>query len=229
MFLYANGCSMTMGAELPDPAEFAYPAVLASQLGFGLFNDAQGGSSNCRILRTSMMWISEYLQGGGRPEELFVLIGWTGPDRREIAFSAEEHSDQNLFWRSLHIHHALEGAPVDFVQLRKLIIRSFWCDRESMTRFLVAVNSLQGFLASRAIRFCFSHALPVCELHPELVPLVRSVNKDSFFHFMDSSTDFLTFCTREGVPAGALHHPLEEGHRKWAGHLADFIGSNRLL
>jgi len=229
MLLYANGCSMTMGAELPDAAACAYPSLLAKRFGLKLFNNAQGGSSNCRILRTSIQWVCEYLGDGGRPEDLFVLIGWSGPDRREIAFSAEELSDGDVFWRSLHIHHALDGAPADFVQLRKLIIRSFWCDRESMTRFLIAVQSLQGFLASRSIRFCFCHAMPVCELHPELVPLVRNVNRDSFFEFMSSSMDFLTYCTQACLPKGALQHPLQEGHELWAGLLADFISDKRLL
>jgi hypothetical protein len=230
MILYANGCSMTVGAELPDPAETCYPNLFARSFGMELFNDAQGGSSNCRILRTSLLWICTYLQNGGRPGELFVLIGWSGPDRREVALSSEEHTpDLNHFWRSLHIHHQLPDAPSDFIQLRKLIIRSFWCDRESMTRFLVTINSLQSFLLSNSIRFCFSHAMPVCPLHPELVPLLKSVNRDRFFHFMDGSMDFLTYCTDAGLPAGALHHPLDEGHKRWAAHLSGFVREKGLL
>ena len=231
MLLYVNGCSMTVGMELSNPAASCYPSLARRGVsGMELFNDAQGGSSNCRILRTSLLWICTYLQNGGRPEELFVLIGWSGPDRREIALSSEEHaSDQNHFWRSLHVRHQLPDAPPDFIRLRDLIIRSFWCDRESMTRFLVTINSLQGFLLSNEIRFCFSHAMPICPLHPELTPLVRSVDRDRFFRFMDASMDFLTFCNDAGVPAGAFHHPLEQGHERWAAHLANFIARNCLL
>ena len=230
MLLYANGCSMTMGAELSDAAETSYPGLLAKSFGMELFSAAQGASSNCRVLRTSMLWISEYLQNGGRPEELFVLIGWSAPDRREFALSSEEHTpDLNLFWRNLHVHNQLPDATPDFIQLRKLILRSFWCDRESMTRFLIAINSLQSFLLSNSIRFCFSHAMPVCQLHPELVPLVRSVNRDRFFKFMDTSMDFFTYCTDAGVPVGTFGHPLEEGHRRWAARLSGFIKEKRLL
>ena len=177
-----------------------------------------------------MLWISEYLQQRGRAEDLFVLIGWTAPDRREVALSSQEGApDQNLFWRSLLIRHELQGAPPDYVQLRKLIIRSFWCDRESMTRFLVAINSLQSFLVSTSIRFCFSHAMPVCPLHSELVPLVRSVVSDKFFQFMGERTDFHSYCTNAGLPTGKLGHPLEEGHERWAVCLADFITEKHLL
>lgn len=230
MLLYANGCSMTMGAELTDAAEASYPSLLAQSFGLQLFNAARGGSSNCRILRTSLLWISEYLQDGGRPDELFVLIGWSAPDRREFALSSEEHTpDLNLFWRNLDVHYQLHNVTSDLRRLRKLIMRSFWCDRESMTRFLIAVNSLQSFLVSNSIRFCFSHALPVCHLHPELVPLVRSVNHERFFQFMDARMNFLTYCTEAGVPVGPLRHPLEEGHERWAARLSAFIREKGLL
>ena len=230
MLLYANGCSMTMGLELSDPAASCYPSLLAKSLGTELFNEAQGGSSNCRILRTSLLWICTYLQNGGRPDDLFVLIGWSSPDRREVALSSQEHaSDPNDFWRSINIRHSLQGAPPDFVRLRELIIKSFWCSRESMTRFLVAINSLQGFLLSNAIRFCFSHAMPIGPLHPELTPLVRSVDRDRFFRFMGARTDFLNSCADAGIPAGPGSHPLEQGHERWAADLATFIAGNCLL
>ncbi|MGO9059316.1 MAG: DUF6071 family protein [Candidatus Binataceae bacterium] len=230
MLLYANGCSMTWGDELSDAAESSYPSLIAKSFGIDLFNASLGGSSNCRILRTSMHWICEYLQSGGGPEELFVLIGWSAPDRREFALSSEEHTPNlNRFWRTLHIHHEATDATPDLVQLRKLIIKSFWCDRETMTRFLITVNSLQSFLVSNSIRFCFSHAMPFCELHPELVPLTRSVNRDRFFHFMDPKMSFSSYSRDAGVPIGALLHPLEEGHKRWATCLLDFIREKRLL
>src|SRR4029077_20450156 len=106
----------------------------------------------------------------------FVLIGWTAPDRREFGLSAEEGTpDERLFLRHIHIHHQFADATPDLIQLRKLIIKSFWCDRESMSRLLVAVNALQGVLSSHRIRYCFLHAMPICSVHPELDPLASSV------------------------------------------------------
>lgn len=231
MLLFANGCSMTMGAELAAPESASFPALIARRFGLMLDNGALGGSSNCRILRTTLLWVTDYLAKGGDPADLFVLIGWTAPDRREFGLAAnEQHPDAKQFWRYIHIHHQFADATPELMQLRKLIIRSFWCDRESMTRLLVAAVSLQNVLASHGIRHCFLHTMPICNVHPELTPLSTSMDTTRFFQFLEPKGDFLS-TSRDpwGVPAGPLKHPLEEGHERWSELLIDFIEQNRLL
>ena len=231
MLLFANGCSMTMGAELADPNKTSFPALIAKHFGLGFLNSAHGGRSNCGTLRTTLLWITEYLRDGGKPDELFVLIGWTAPDRREFGLSEEEGTpDPNLFWRNIHIHHQFAEATPDLVQLRKLIVRSFWCDRESMTRFLVAANALQGVLKSHGIRYCFLHAMPICGVHPELSALAGAVDTRRFFRFLEPQSDFLS-TSRDPwrVPIGPLKHPLEEGHMRWSRLLIDYIEQSRSL
>lgn len=231
MILFANGCSMTMGAELADPHTASFPALLARHFGLELANIALGGASNCRILRTTLMWIADYLGHGGRPEDLFVLIGWTSPDRREFGLSENESSqDANTFWRYIHIHQQFADATPDLIQLRKLIIRSFWCDRESMTRFLLAASSLENVLASHGIRHCFVHAIPISSLHPELRDLAGAIDARRFFNFLQPQGDFLS-TSRDvwSVPIGPLKHPLEEGHLRWSRLLIDHIEENQLL
>lgn len=225
MLLFANGCSMTMGAELGDPDNTSFPALVAKHFSFDFFNAAHGGSSNCRILRTTLLWIAEYLRDGGKPDELFVLIGWTAPDRREFGLSDEEGTpDPNLFWRSIHVHHQFADATPDLIQLRKLIIRSFWCDRESMTRFLIAANALQGVLRSHGIGYCFLHTMPICRVHPELSTLAGAIDAKRFFRFLEPQGDFLSMSRDPWrVPIGSLKHPLEEGHRRWSSLLIDQI------
>lgn len=220
---------MTFGAELADADKSAYPVLIATALSMDLYNHAENAGSNSRVLRTTLLWVSEYLQNSGRPEDLFVLIGWTGPDRHEFALASEEHSDPKLFWRSLHVHYELANETSDFVRLRKLIRNSFWCERECMTRYLVTIASLQGFLASQGIRFCFSQALPICHSHPELVPLVQAVDRKRFYGFMDTDKDFFTCFTRAKLPGGPNFHPLEQAHEFWARQLLPFIRENCLL
>jgi hypothetical protein len=222
---------MTMGAELADPDKTSFPALTAKHFGLDLLNLAYGGSSNCGVLRTTLMWITEYLRDGGKPEDLFVLVGWTAPDRREFGLSEEEGTlDPRLFWRNIHIHHQFADATPDLIQLRKLIVRSFWCDRESMTRFLVAANALQGVLKSYGIRYCFLHAMPICNVHPELSALASAIDASRFFRFLVPQSDFLSM-SREPwrVPIGPLKHPLEEGHRRWSSLLIDHVQQSNLL
>ena len=220
-----------MGAELADPDNTSFPALIAKHFGLRLHNAAHSGSSNFRILRTTLLWIAEYLGHGGKPDELFVLIGWTAPDRREIGQSYEEGTaDADVFWRNIFPHCQLLDASADLAQLHKLITRSFWCDRESMTRFLVAVNAVQGALKSHGIRYCFLRAMPICSVHPELSPMTTAVDAKRFFRFFETKSDFLSvshFPWR--VPIGSMNHLLEEGHRRRSALLIDHIDQDRLL
>jgi Family of unknown function (DUF6071) len=231
MLLFANGCSMTLGAELADPDHASFPALIARHFGLELVNAAHSGSSNCRILRTTLTWIADYLGNGGRADELFVLIGWTAPDRRELGLTDEEATvDANIFWRNIFLHCRLSGASADLVQLHELIIRSFWCDRESMARFLVAANAVQGVLKSHGIRYCFVHGMPVCPVHPEITALADAIDSSRFFQFMESQGDFLSVNHGQWhLPIGSMNHPLEEAHSRWSALLVDHIDRGHLL
>lgn len=225
MLFYANGCSMTLGMELTNPDKDSFAAIVADHYGAELVNSAYNGASNCRILRTTLTWIAQYIRGGGDPGELFVLIGWTAPDRREFGLSDEEGTaDANLFWRDLFLHCRLEGVSPDVARMHKLMFPAFSSDRESMTRFLVAANSVQGTLKRHSIRFCFVHAMPTCTVHPELTPLVNSIDAKRFLGFMEPEADFLSM-SRDiwRVPLGSMYHPLEEGHRRWSRLVIDQI------
>jgi hypothetical protein len=222
---------MTMGAELADPGRTTFAALVASHFGLDLFNAGYGGGSNDRILRTTLMWLSEYFQDGGKPDDLFVLIGWTGPDRREVGLSEEEGTlNPNFFWRNVHMYSRLADSTPDLDQLRKIIIRSFWSDRESMTRFLVAANALQGVLASYGIRYLFVHSVPACPVHPELAAIAGSINAGRFFRFLEPQGDFFSL-SRDvwRVPMGPSQHPLEEGHLHWSGLLIEHIIQSGML
>ncbi|MBI1394050.1 MAG: hypothetical protein GC152_15055 [Alphaproteobacteria bacterium] len=224
MLVFANGCSMTMGAELVSPETDAWPAILAERMNAPLRNVALGGAGNDRIVRTTMTFVAEYLGSGGATNDLFVLIGWTSPDRREVAFSQEEGTaDPDQFWISLQMHFPPQDAPEDLVALRRVIRRSFWSDRESLTRYLTSVISLQSFLAAEGVRHLFTQALPIAQPHPELTMLRKRVRRDRFAGFDDPSGDFLTFVRAGGFPSGPDGHPLRAGHRAWAERLAKHV------
>ena len=74
MLLYANGCSMTLGDEMSDPSRTCFPTLVAEHFGFDLHNDAHSGASNCRILRTTLLWLADYLGKGGGFYRLELLL-----------------------------------------------------------------------------------------------------------------------------------------------------------
>jgi hypothetical protein len=99
MILYANGCSHTAAAEAvvpncfakddgragidrrPHPANLAasWCTQLAEQLGADLVCDAESGSSNDRILRTTQRWLNSQTD----LSNTVVVIQWTTWEREE--------------------------------------------------------------------------------------------------------------------------------------------------
>lgn len=89
--LLANGCSHTAGAEIEYPLQDkcyinAWPRWLADSMGWDWINLAESGNSNEQIKRTTIEWIIENIELTNRykPEELVVMIMWSGFDRFEI-------------------------------------------------------------------------------------------------------------------------------------------------
>lgn len=100
MILYANGCSHTAAAEAVVPAAFAeddgragidrrpHPANLAASwcthlardLGWTLVCDAESGSSNDRIIRTTKEWIDN---NPNQLHRVFMVIQWSTWEREE--------------------------------------------------------------------------------------------------------------------------------------------------
>ena len=99
MILYANGCSHTAAAEAVVPAAFAvddgragidrrphplnlaasWCTQLAEQLGAELVCQAESGSSNDRILRTTKQWLESQTDFSN----IVVVIQWTTWEREE--------------------------------------------------------------------------------------------------------------------------------------------------
>jgi len=99
MILYVNGDSHSAGAELvenyafadddptykhlgrrphPDCIPHTFGYKLAQTLNAGFYLDAESGSSNARILRTTQQFLQD-----NRKQDVFVLIGWSTWEREE--------------------------------------------------------------------------------------------------------------------------------------------------
>jgi hypothetical protein len=105
--IYTNGDSWVHGSELIDPNNLAiadhfhsvhdtyrkahhWPNVLAQQLNLEYWDNSSPGSSNDRILRTSIHDISELIRQGKRP---IAVIAWSQLHRFELPFNGD-------LWRS---------------------------------------------------------------------------------------------------------------------------------
>lgn len=106
MILYANGCSHTAASEAlnefnaawddpqyyhlkrqahPDNIKASYASIISNHLNVDLVLDAENGSSNTRIRRTTR----EFLRKNNYNKEIFVLIGWSSWERDEWSLDGE--------------------------------------------------------------------------------------------------------------------------------------------
>lgn len=93
--LYANGDSWTHGDEIPDKPGMnsqstryynTWPWFLSQALNIPTcVNDAQGGASNIRIFRRTNNFINNWIGQYKDPKDLVITIGWTTPERNEVA------------------------------------------------------------------------------------------------------------------------------------------------
>jgi hypothetical protein len=133
MSILAVGCSFTAGAELPNPAESAWPNLIAKLNNRSVKNLGLGGASNDRIFR---LVVEETAQ----QRFDLVIVQWTEPSRMEIWNSRQRnamdvnigkmHSQQfGLNWLETYYQHHYD----DFHAHRK------WATQ---------ILSLQGYLKS---------------------------------------------------------------------------------
>ena len=96
---YINGCSHSSGAELPgdNGSGLAYDESWTNQLAKSLgakniVNEAAPGNSNQFIIQKTIDYVTNNLN-----EDLFVIVGFTGPDRMYVKHPAYEKNKPYLF------------------------------------------------------------------------------------------------------------------------------------
>ena len=85
-YLYTNGCSFVYGDELQNPNDgnwqfdHRWSKILSAKMGVEEINQAQNGSSNNRIYRTTKDWV---LSNKSKLKDTFVVLGWSQAIRTE--------------------------------------------------------------------------------------------------------------------------------------------------
>ena len=156
MILYANGCSMTYGAELggeivingmgvkelnPDfRKKNAWPSILGKLLKVEkTFNDAIGGGGNDRMFRTTMEWTSNYLRDNdGR--DLFVAIGWSAPERTEYRIDGK--------WWNILSQFSPTNVPQNIIDLQKF--------HTNEINILLIIRRVTIEVDGRSLSICFT-------------------------------------------------------------------------
>lgn len=281
--LYANGCSMTEGAEIgnrkfnydetthrgpsshrsgipKDHAEYmeahAYPAVVANLLNIpNQINDGLGGSSNRRIVRTTIARLEEQCLTYD-PSELFVVIGFSNINRFEhFGLSRFEqiiyHPPKNKFG----FGHMIETDDQKYFRLKVDVGQASL--EEMLVQHFMEVLLLKQYLESKKIKFVFSYGLiepfPTMFTQEQIdracsnkeiqtlfnlveytkpdvwvVDVIRSNTLPDFIRNI-TSYSFFDYVVRRRFLSGTGGHPLEQAHDAWATHIAQFVTKNNIL
>jgi hypothetical protein len=223
--LVANGCSQTRGAELADPETQAWPALLARELGIPHLNMARDGSSNRRIVRTTVARLPLICEEARvSPQEVLVLIAWTHTVRHEFhvpgkrpeptAHHAVDHNWEDIGpWRQ-QAGHRQSRAFYDHLwsdegQIANLFLDWLLLDRYLQQMGYIARYAFAGPESPRVVAAAqwFTRQLPVDTTFGGIPP--------------QPGMSFLEMV--KGRAHGPAGHPLEDSHIVFAGALAQWL------
>ena len=236
MYLIANGCSHTSGAEIEHVLQDscyskAWPKHLAEKLDLESVNLARSGASNKRVVRTTLEHIGALFLKGVKPEQLFVIISWPGPYRTEIYKGA---FIDDPIWQGW-----LPMCPNNDSSYKKIYPRDVYNYYKAWVTTLDAKSAnidyynhvilLQSYLKSFKIKYLFWRA-SFTTLNKENIPLAIQIDRKFFPSVHDDSLDYLSLLKQSGYKFSfkdSTHHG-EDGHVFFSKYLYNYINDNSL-
>lgn len=228
MFLYANGCSMTAGSEAENDEKINYkdsfPAVISNMLGWEHLNAALPGGSNSRIIRTTILWVENWLISEKDPAELFVLINWTGNDRLEVMHQNETYP--------LLVH------DLDSEEYQKIppMVRRYY---ESYlgavdNRDMIALQNIllmESYLKSKNINYLFLNAI---ESWPTNLIQNRKLIYDALDkkHYLDGGRDrghMREWLRSQGYPFAPKLHFRKDAYKAYAEMIVEYLYESGII
>lgn len=228
MFLYANGCSLTAGSEAVDDEQinyqYAFPSVIASMLGCGHLNAALPGGSNARIMKTTILWIEEWIASGKDPSELFVLIAWTGNDRLEVMYQNETYH---------LLVHDLDSE--NYHQIPPMVRRYYESYLGAVdNRDMIALQNIllmESYLKSKNINYIFLNAI---ESWPTNLNHNRKLIYDALDkkHYLDGGRDrghMRQWLRDQGFPFAPGFHFRKDAYNAYAKMIVKYLHESGIL
>ena len=225
-----------------------WPHKLGKLLDVDVLNIAHAGSSNDGVVRRTMRKVKELLLEY-KTKDLFVIIGWSSPERKDFYYRGEHES-----WETIYPAQG-SSSDKDLESFYKIYVEKFWNDVEYVERYIQQNLLLHYYLKEHNIDHIFFDAFyetkgdrsifsstDIDDIiikvgydtkgHYELIEYFTKLKKeftlDTTFrsHLLDKDKPF----TYEGKEFYSFkkelfnaedHHPSESGHETWANYLKD--------
>ena len=241
-------------ANVNDPLNDSYrlpkvwPHKLGKLLNIDTLNIAHAGSSNDAIVRRSMRKVKELLLDY-EAKDLFVIIGWSSPERKDFYYTGEWDA-----WETIHPVSNYQPIPDKDIDTFYEIYRDkFWNEQEYVERYIQQNLLLHYFLKEHNVKHLFFDAFYETrghrsmfnslniddviissgyetESHYALMKYFLKVKKefslnDSFRNLLLDKNKVFEYngeqlnSFKEELFNTEDHHPSEKGHETWAKNL----------
>lgn len=177
--LITNGDSWVFGSELVDPAIASrYPSTvhvgnydhlpendsyriprifstkLAERFGADSVNLSWPADDNQSICNRTLEYIStNYISKGRSTADIFVIVGWSSPERARFWYRDTERSGKHIIWPSLEWH----DTPAQ-QRFWELYVSYFWNPEEYIPRYVDTVLRFQNFCTAHGIKYLMFNA-----------------------------------------------------------------------
>lgn len=216
--------------KVNDPRNTPYrlSKVWPGMLDYETINKSEAGSSNDAIVRRTYRNVLNLLKEN-KPEDLFVIIGWSSPERKDFYYQGKHTSWETLypaqFEQDFHFHDKV--AEKELQTFYKIYLKYFWNQEEYLERYIQQNLSLHHFLLNKGIKHLFFDAFY------ESKDGGMWESKDLLDHLSDSDTfqnEFTKLRKEIFVPISMKqslldtgdefmwdgYHPSEQGHKHWS-------------
>lgn len=260
--LVVAGDSWTYGSEIRDPSlpdsvkdwdkendEYRmariWPAYLSQRLGINdLVNLSYPAASNDKIIRNVVGWLTqEYLFKNKSTDDLFLIVGFTSPERKDFYYKTEKTG----FWFTVWPMWRHQYPQEELNEFSEIYMTYLFNQEESTHRYLHQIFYLQTLLNHYNIKYLFFQAFyQRKDMHIRQWtddPYARHYNgqPDQMIWNMIDPTKFmyknqdihsfhnyiLQFETRHNKVIQG-QHPNEYGHMLWAENIDKYIKDNKL-
>ena len=177
--LITNGDSWVFGSEIVDPAIASrYPSTvhvgnydhlpendsyrlprifstkLAERFAADSINLSWPADDNQSICNRTMEYIStNYISKGISTDDIFVIVGWSSPERARFWYRDAERSGKHIIWPSLEWH----DTPAQ-QRFWELYVSYFWNAEEYIPRYVDTVLRFQNFCLAHGIKYLMFNA-----------------------------------------------------------------------
>lgn len=130
-----------------------FPTILSNLMDSELVNLSCPANDNGTILNRTISYITEnYLSKNKSVDDLFVIIGWSSPERNSFWYKDEKVSDKFVLWPN--VKNLLVPNMEEFWEI---YVTYLWNKEEFLPRFVNNVLSLQNFCDANKIKWlCFN-------------------------------------------------------------------------